>query len=125
MNTFWTKIAIVFKDPVLKRRILFTLGALVVFRLLAVIPVPGIDVSTLDKLINSSQFFGMLDLFSGGGISRLSIVMLGVGPYITASIIMQLLTMMIPSSKTCSTKRAKPDDKSYRNILASFPCRWP
>ena len=99
MNTFWAKIAIVFKDPVLKRRILFTLGALVVFRLLAVIPVPGIDVSTLDKLINSSQFFGMLDLFSGGGISRLSIVMLGVGPYITASIIMQLLTMMIPSLK--------------------------
>lgn len=99
MNTFWTKIAIVFKDPVLKRRILFTLGALVVFRLLASIPVPGIDVSTLDKLINSSQFFGMLDLFSGGGISRLSIVMLGVGPYITASIIMQLLTMMIPSLK--------------------------
>src|ERR1035437_150210 len=99
MNTFWTKIAIVFKDPVLKRRILFTIGALVVFRLLATIPVPGIDVSTLDKLINSSQFFGMLDLFSGGGISRLSIVMLGVGPYITASIIMQLLTMMIPSLK--------------------------
>jgi preprotein translocase subunit SecY len=99
MNTFWTKIAIVFKDPVLKRRILFTLGALVIFRLLAAIPVPGIDVSTLDKLINSSQFFGMLDLFSGGGISRLSIVMLGVGPYITASIIMQLLTMMIPSLK--------------------------
>ncbi|MDR3558167.1 MAG: preprotein translocase subunit SecY, partial [Candidatus Pacebacteria bacterium] len=99
MNTFWTKIGIVFKDPVLKRRILFTVGALVVFRLLASIPVPGIDVSTLDKLINSSQFFGMLDLFSGGGISRLSIVMLGVGPYITASIIMQLLTMMVPSLK--------------------------
>jgi len=99
MDTFWTKIATVFKDPVLKRRIFFTLGALVIFRLLAAIPVPGIDTSTLDKLINSSQFFGMLDLFSGGGISRLSIVMLGVGPYITASIIMQLLTMMVPSLK--------------------------
>jgi preprotein translocase subunit SecY len=99
VNTFWTKIGIIFKDPVLKRRILFTIGALIVFRLLASIPVPGIDVSTLDKLINSSQFFGMLDLFSGGGISRLSIVMLGVGPYITASIILQLLTMMVPSLK--------------------------
>jgi preprotein translocase subunit SecY len=99
MNTFWTKIATAFRDQVLRRRIIFTLGALVVFRLLAAIPVPGINAATLSQLINSSQFFGLLDLFSGGGISRLSIVMLGVGPYITASIIMQLLTMMVPSLK--------------------------
>lgn len=99
MNTFWTKIAIVFKDPALKKRLLFTAGALVVFRLLAAIPVPGINVASLQNLINNNQLFGLLDLFSGGGISRLSIVMLGVGPYITASIIMQLLTMMVPSLK--------------------------
>ena len=99
MNTFWTKISTIFKDPILKKRIIFTIGALVVFRLLAAIPVPGIDVSGLQKLINSNQLFGLLNLFSGGGISRLSIVMLGVGPYITASIIMQLLTMMVPSLK--------------------------
>jgi preprotein translocase subunit SecY len=89
----------VFKDPTLKKRLLFTFGALVIFRLLAAIPVPGIDVTSLQKLISGNQLFGLLDLFSGGGISKLSIVMLGVGPYITASIIIQLLTMMIPSLK--------------------------
>lgn len=88
------------KDPSLRKRIVFTLGALVVFRLLATIPIPGIDAASLQKLLAGNQFFGLLDIFSGGGISRLSIVMLGVGPYITASIIMQLLTMMIPSIKS-------------------------
>lgn len=99
MKSFLSKIVIVLKDKTMRKRIGFTLGALIVFRLLAAIPVPGVDIVSLERLLNSSQLFGLLDIFSGGGISKLSIVMLGVGPYITASIIMQLLTMMFPKMK--------------------------
>ncbi len=100
MNSFFQKIAVVVRDPAIRKRVFFTLGALVVFRLLSVIPIPGIDLDSLKTLLAGNQFLGLLDIFSGGGISRLSILMLGVGPYITASIIMQLLTMMFPSLKT-------------------------
>lgn len=100
MNSIFQKISTVIKDPAIRKRILFTIGALVVFRLLSTIPIPGIDAASLERLLAGNQFFGLLDIFSGGGISRLSIVMLGVGPYITASIIMQLLTMMFPKMKS-------------------------
>ncbi len=90
---------IAFRDPILRKRLGFTVVALIMFRLLASIPIPGVDVANLQHLLSSSQFFGFLNIFSGGGISNLSIVMLGVGPFITASIIIQLLTMMLPSWK--------------------------
>ena len=99
MKGFLSKISIVLKDSTMRKRIIFTIVALIIFRLLSTIPMPGIDISSLERLLAGNQFFGLLDIFSGGGISRLSIVMLGVGPYITASIIMQLLTMMIPKMK--------------------------
>lgn len=100
MKNFFEKITIVLRDETLRKRIAFTLGALIIFRLLASIPIPGIDVLSLERLLAGNQFLGLLDIFSGGGISNLSIVMLGVGPYITASIIMQLLAMMIPKMKS-------------------------
>lgn len=100
MNSFFEKIKIVIKDPVMQKRIMFTIIALVLFRLLSNIPVPGVDLANLERLLAGNQFLGLLDIFSGGGISTLSIVMLGVGPYITASIIIQLLTMMFPKLKT-------------------------
>lgn len=99
MNKILEKLSIVLKDGTMRRRILFTLIALVLFRLLAGIPIPGIDTIKLGTLLAGNQFLGLLDVFSGGGISKLSIVMLGVGPYITASIIMQLITMMSPRLK--------------------------
>ncbi|MBI5134325.1 MAG: preprotein translocase subunit SecY [Candidatus Taylorbacteria bacterium] len=99
MNAFFAKISQAFRDKSLRKRILFVVLALVAFRLLAAIPIPGIDVVRLASLIENSQFLGLLNIFSGGGLSNLSIVMLGVGPYITASIIMQLLTIMIPRMK--------------------------
>jgi len=80
----------------LRNKILFVLGILVVFRLAANIPVPGVNVEQLRQFFENNQFFGLLNMFSGGGLRNISIVMLGVGPYITASIIMQLLTMIIP-----------------------------
>jgi len=99
MQHFFAKIAIAFRDPILRRRIGFTVGVLVLFRLLAAIPIPSVNPTTLANLLNSSQFFGFLNIFSGGGLSNLSIVMLGVGPFITASIIIQVLTMLVPSWK--------------------------
>ncbi len=94
MKNFFYKFGLVLQDKALRTRILFTLGALVVFRFLAIIPIPGVDQSALTSLFANSEFLGLLNLFSGGGLSQLSIVMLGVGPYITGSIIMQLLTVM-------------------------------
>lgn len=82
--------------PELRKKILVVLGLLAVFRVTAIIPVPGIARESLAALFAGNQLFGLLDIFSGGGLSNLSIVMLGVGPYITASIVMQLMTMIIP-----------------------------
>lgn len=93
------KIIQIFKIKDLRNRILFVLALLVVFRIMATIPVPGVDVLRLKDFFEGNQFFGLLNIFSGGALSNLSIVMLGVGPYITASIIMQLLTMLIPALK--------------------------
>ncbi len=93
------KIFQIFTIKDLRNRIFFVLALLVVFRLMATIPVPGVDVLRLKSFFEGNQLFGLLNIFSGGALSNLSIVMLGVGPYITASIIMQLLTMLIPALK--------------------------
>jgi len=98
-KTFLEKLTMVFKDNVLRKRVLFTLGVLVIFRLLATIPIPGIDAQKLSELLANNQFLGLIDIFSGGGLGNLSIMMLGVSPYITATIIMQLLTMIFPKLK--------------------------
>ena len=94
MDAFIEKTKLVWNDKTLRKRILFVLGALIVFRLLAAIPIPGINATQLQALFANNQFLGLLNVFSGGGLSTLSIIMLGVSPYITSSIIMQLLTMM-------------------------------
>lgn len=98
-DAFVRKIKLVATDATLRNRVLFVLGALVVFRLLATIPTPGVNLAALEQFLNNNQFFGLLNVFSGGGFSNLSIVMLGVGPYITASIIMQLMTILSPKLK--------------------------
>jgi preprotein translocase subunit SecY len=94
ISEFFGKIKLVAKDKSLSRKILFVLFALLLFRVFANVPIPGVDQVALNNFFNDNQFFGLLNLFSGGGLAGLSIVMLGVSPYITASIIMQLLTMM-------------------------------
>lgn len=86
----------IFKVRELRNKILFILGILVIFRIAANIPLPGVNVEQLRRLFEGNQLLGMLNVFSGGGLSNISIVMLGVGPYITASIIMQLMTMIVP-----------------------------
>lgn len=100
MQTFLHKLKVIVTEPAIRNRVLFVLGALVVFRALAAIPIPGVDQNVLEQFFANNQFLGLLNIFSGGGLANLSIVMLGVGPFITASIIMQLLTVMSPTMKS-------------------------
>ncbi|MDP2734914.1 MAG: preprotein translocase subunit SecY, partial [bacterium] len=86
-----------FQIPDLRKKILFVLGVFVVFRLMANIPMPGIATERIQQFFADNQLFGLLNLFTGGALDSLSIVMLGLGPYITAVIIMQLLTMIVPA----------------------------
>src|SRR5207244_1702713 len=89
----------VFKIPELKRRVLFSAGMLVAYRIGAHVPTPGIDGHALAQFFDQAQgtLLGMVDLFSGGNLRRLSIFALGIMPYISASIILQLLTVVIPA----------------------------
>jgi len=98
-NTFVTKLKLTFEDRGLRRRILFVILILALFRLGTSIFIPGVDRVALEQFFSDNQFFGLLNIFSGGGLSNLSIMMLGAGPFITASIIMQLLTLIFPSLK--------------------------
>jgi preprotein translocase subunit SecY len=86
-----------FRAPDIRRKILFTLGILLIFRVLTNVPVPNVDSTKLADLFNTNQLLGLLDLFSGGGLATASIVGMGVNPYINASIIMQLMQGVIPS----------------------------
>lgn len=99
METFLQKIKIIFSEKAIRDRVLFVLMALVLFRLLAAVPIPGVDLTVLEQFFANNEFLGLLNIFSGGGLSNLSIIMLGVGPFITASIIMQLMTVMSPKLK--------------------------
>jgi preprotein translocase subunit SecY len=99
MKALLQKLKTILTDHFLRKKILFIIGALFVFRLLSAIPLPGIDTAQLQSFLANNQFFGILNIFSGGGLSNLSIIMLGVGPYITATIILQLLTIMVPRLK--------------------------
>lgn len=91
-----------FKIPDLRRRILFTLLILAVFRFAAHIPLAGVDYEALRRLFSQNQFFGLLDIFSGGTLLQFSILALGLNPYINASIIFQLLTFITPKLEALS-----------------------
>ncbi len=93
------KLLQIFKIPDLRKKVLIVAGLLITFRVFATIPIPGIDILKLRQFLEGNQLLGFLNIFSGGALSNLSIVMLGVAPYITATIIMQLLTMIFPKLK--------------------------
>ena len=123
MHTFFSKFKTLVTERSIRNRILFVIGILFIFRLLAVIPVPGIDTAQLTRFLAGNQFFGLFNILSGGGLSSFSIVMLGVGPYITASIIMQLLMMMVPSIKEMAQEEGEIGRKRFNQItrLISVP----
>src|SRR6266568_3745898 len=99
MTKFFEALSNVFRIPDLRRRVLFTLGLLAVYRIGAYIPTPGIDTNRFQEFFsrNAGGFLGYVDLFSGGMLRRMTIFALGITPYITASIILQLLTVVIPT----------------------------
>lgn len=99
IQKFFQKLKIIFTDKNLVSRILFILGILIVFRALSAIPVPGVNAGALAQFLSNNEFFGFLNIFSGGGLTNLSIGLLGVGPFITASIIMQLGSVISPRLK--------------------------
>ena len=107
MEKFIHKLRIIVTDKAIRNRILFVLAALFIFRALAALPIPGVDQVVLQQFFANNQFFGLLNIFSGGGLANLSIVMLGVGPFITASIIMQLMTVMSPQLKSMHTEEGE------------------
>src|SRR6266700_786808 len=91
-----------FRIADLRAKLFFTFGMLVAFRFLSHVPVPGVDVAALQQLFNSNQLLGMLNLFSGGAMRTFSVVAMGVYPYITATIIVQLLIPVIPQLEALS-----------------------
>jgi preprotein translocase subunit SecY len=107
------KIVRIFKVKELRGKIFFILALLVVFRLAANTPLPGVDTSQLKSFFEDNQLFGMMNMFSGGGLSNISIVLLGVGPYITASIISQLLTMIFPQLEKMQKEEGEAGRQKY------------
>ena len=110
------KVVQVFKIRELRNKILFVLALLLVFRFVANIPVPGVDISRLRGFFETNQFFGLLNVFTGGALDKLSIVMLGMGPYITATIIMQLLTMIFPSLEALYKEEGEAGRQKFNQI---------
>jgi preprotein translocase subunit SecY len=90
------KLKLLFKDPQLRRKTFVTLFIILIFRIFAFLPVPAIDLEQLKEIFGKSQFLSLLDIFSGGTLINFSVMALGLGPYINASIIIQLATMLFP-----------------------------
>lgn len=102
MANFLAPIFNSFKILELRRKLIITAIIIIVFRIAAHIPVGGVDLAALKALFESNQFLGLLDIFSGGTLANFSVISLGLNPYINASIIMQLLTMVFPSLEALS-----------------------
>lgn len=110
------KILQIFKTPDLRRKILIVASLLLVFRVFAAIPIPGIDAVRLQSFFEANQLMGFFNIFSGGALANLSIVMLGVAPYITATIIMQLLTMIFPKLKEIYYEQGETGRAKFNRI---------
>ncbi|MEK7512284.1 MAG: preprotein translocase subunit SecY [Patescibacteria group bacterium] len=117
----WEKLLQIWRVKDLRNKILFVLGMLVVFRLAAHIPIPGINLVNLREFFSSNQIFGLLNLFSGGGMQNFSIVMMGVAPYITSSIIFQLLGMIVPKLEEMSKEEGGRQKINMYTRWATIP----
>lgn len=105
----------------LRKKILFVLAMLVIFRVAAHIPIPGINVQNLREFFGSNQILGLLNIFSGGGMQNFSIVMMGIAPYITASIIFQLLAMIIPKLEEMNKEPAGRQKINMYTRISTVP----
>lgn len=112
----------IWRTPAVRNNILFVIALLVIFRIAAHIPVPGVNLANLQRFLSGSQFLGLLNIFSGGTMQNFSIVLMGVGPYITSSIIFQLLTMVVPSLEELSKEGESGQQKiNMYTRLATVP----
>ena len=115
------KLRQIWKTKDLRKSIIFVLAMLVIFRIAAHIPIPGVSIENLKEFFGQNQILGLLNIFSGGGLENFSIVMLGVGPYITASIIFQLLAMIIPALEEMSKEPAGQQKINQYTRLLTLP----
>jgi preprotein translocase subunit SecY len=115
------KVSQIWKIRDLRNKILYVLAMLVVFRLAAHIPIPGINVENLKDFFGSNQLLGLMNVFSGGGMQNFSIVMMGVAPYITASIIFQLLGMIIPKLEEMMKEEAGRQKINFYTRVITVP----
>ncbi len=120
MDKFWQKLKRVFATKELRDKILFVLALVVVFRIAASIPVPGVDAEQLRRFLSGNQILGLFNLFSGGGLSHLSVAMLGVGPFITAEIILQLLTMVFPRLEAMYKAEGEAGRQKFEQLVRYF-----
>lgn len=113
----------IIKIPELRKKIFTVVLLLVVYRALASIPIPGVDIARIREFTQGNDLLGLVNLFSGGGFSNFSLVLLGIGPYITASIVMQVLTMVIPSLKSLSREEGEQGRQQFNQYtrLLSVP----
>lgn len=120
---WYDKILFLFKNKELRKKLLFVLFLFVVFRIAANIPIPGIGLDELKKFFAQNQVFGLLNLFSGGALSNFSIVLLGLGPYITSTIIFQLLTMIFPALEKLYKEEGEAGRQKFNQYarLATIP----
>jgi len=112
----WDKILKIWKLKDLRYKILFVFALLVVFRAVATIPVPGVDISRLKMFFENNQLFGLINIFSGGGMNNFSLVMMGVGPYITSSIVMQLMTVIIPQVEKWYREEGEMGRRKFQQV---------
>ncbi len=120
---WYEKILFLFKNKELRKKFLFVVFLFVVFRFAANVPIPGIGFENLRKFFDQNQVFGLLNLFTGGALSNFSIVLLGLGPYITATIILQLLTMIFPALEKMYKEEGEAGKKKFNQYarLATIP----
>jgi len=115
------KLTQIWKLKELRNKILFVLAMLLVFRFTAHIPIPGVNLENLKDFFSSNQILGLMNIFSGGGMQNFSIVMMGVAPYITASIIFQLLAMIIPKLEEWMKEPAGRQKVNLYTRIATVP----
>ena len=113
MPVILQKVLQIFRLADLRGKILFVLGIFILFRVMANIPIPGIDSSRLQAFFETNQLFGLLNIFTGGALDNLSLAMLGLGPYITAVIVMQLLTMIFPALERMYKEEGEAGRKKF------------
>ncbi|MBI3337567.1 MAG: preprotein translocase subunit SecY [Candidatus Staskawiczbacteria bacterium] len=120
---WYDKILFLFKNKELRNKFLFVIFLFIIFRIAANIPIPGIGLDELRKFFAQNQVFGLLNLFSGGALSNFSIVLLGLGPYITATIIFQLLTMIFPALEKLYKEEGEAGRQKFNQYarLATIP----